>query len=232
MSGTRATFPQSAQPEASVAPDSGESLGTFPPAAPSEMTATVETTCDQELIESSLSGSSEAFGALVRRYQHRLYHSLVHMLGSSEDAQDVAQDAFVQAFQKLGTFRGQSGFYSWLYRIAMNTAISSRRKPRQPTVSVEAMREQSGEEPADHRGSAAPAHAMEVAERQQVVRSALAALSEEFRTCVVLKEMDGLSYEEIAGILDCPIGTVRSRIHRGRLELREKLRSFLATGTE
>lgn len=232
MSGTRTTFPQSVDPPATAAPDSGESLGTFSPAAPSEMTATVETLCDQELIESSLSGSSEAFGALVRRYQHRLYHSLVHLLGSSEDAQDVAQDAFVQAFQKLATFRGQSGFYSWLYRIAMNTAISSRRKTRRPTASVEALREQTGEEPADQRGSSAPAYAMEVAERQQVVRAALSALSEEFRTCVVLKEMDGLSYEEIAGILDCPIGTVRSRIHRGRLELREKLRSFLTIGTE
>lgn len=232
MSGTRTTFPPSATPEAAAAPDSGESLGTFSPAAPSEMSATVETLCDQELIESSLSGSSEAFGALVRRYQHRLYHSLVHMLGSSEDAQDVAQDAFVQAFQKLGTFRGQSGFYSWLYRIAMNTAISSRRKSRRPTVSVEAMREQAGIEPADQRGIAAPSHAMEVADRQTAVRTALAALSEEFRTCVVLKEMDGLSYEEIAGILECPIGTVRSRIHRGRLELREKLRTFLAAETE
>ena len=231
MSGTDTRFRLASSPGAIDAADSGEIMGTSPVAGPSEKTDMVETTCDQDLIDSSLTGSAEAFGVLVRRYQHRLYHSLVHMLGSAEDAQDVSQDAFVLAYQKLESFRGQSGFYSWLYRIAMNTAISARRRPKQPGISVDTLREQTGHEPADHRPSAAPSHALDVSEQQQLVRRALQGLSDEFRTCLVLKEMDGLSYEEIAGVLDCPIGTVRSRIHRGRQELRDKLRSLLGAET-
>ena len=182
---------------------------------------------DQELISECLSGQTEAFGQLVVRYQDRLYHTLVNVLGSRDEARDVAQDAFVHAFQKLNTFRGNSAFYSWLFRIAMNAAVSHRRKHRRIPISIEATREQTGIEPSDARPETEPAHAVELAERQALVRSALAQLPDEYRTVLVLKEMESLKYEEIAEIVGCPIGTVRSRIHRARSELREKLRILM-----
>ena len=182
---------------------------------------------DQTLIDSCLAGRREAFGQLVDRYHNRLFHSLLHMLGSTEDAQDAAQDAFVHAFEKLGTYRGQSQFYSWLFRIAFNTAVSAKRKTRRMSVSLEARRDVSGLEPSDLNPSSEPSFAMDVSDRQRIVQQALAELSEEFRTALVLKEIDGMSYDEIADVLQVPLGTVRSRIHRARLELREKLSVLL-----
>ena len=180
-------------------------------------------THDQELIAECLAGCTEAFGKLVVRYQNRLYNTLVKILGSVEDARDVAQDAFVHAFRKLDTFRGQSAFYTWLFRIAFNSAISQQRKRRKPLASIEATFEKAGIEPVDTHPIAEPAYATEVAERQMLVRQGLAQLSEEFRTVLVLKEFEGLKYDEIAELIECPIGTVRSRIHRARIELRQKL---------
>ena len=182
---------------------------------------------DQELIADCLAGQTHAFGDLVVRYQNRLFNTLVGVLGSAEDAHDVAQDAFVNAFQKLHTFRGRSAFYSWLFRIALNSAVSQKRKLNRVPVSIEAVREQSGVEPLDRHPAARPEYAMETTERQVAVRAALAELAEEFRTALVLKEMEDLSYEEIADIVGCPIGTVRSRIHRARAELRDKLQGLL-----
>ena len=184
-------------------------------------------TPDQTLIEQCLAGRREAFGQLVDRYQNRLFHSLMHLLGSTEDAQDAAQDAFVQAFEKLASFRGQSQFYSWLFRIAFNTAVSAKRKTRRMSVSLEGRRESSGAEPSDANPSNEPSYALDVSDRQRLVRQALAELSEDFRTALVLKEMDGMSYEEIADVIEVPLGTVRSRIHRARLELRDKLSMLL-----
>ena len=182
---------------------------------------------DQSLIDQTLAGRREAFGLLVERYQHRLYHGLLHALGSAEDAQDVAQDAFVKAFEKLASFKGQAAFYSWLFRIALNAGVSAKRKTRRMTASVEARREATGLEPADDDPANEPSHAMHVSDRQRLVRQALSELSDEFRTALVLKEMDGMSYEEIATVVDVPLGTVRSRIHRARLELRAKLGMLL-----
>lgn len=184
-------------------------------------------TDEQQLIAECLSGQTEAFGRLVVRYQDRLYNTLVQMLGSADDARDVAQDAFVHAFQKLGTFRGNSAFYSWLFRIAVNAAVTRKRKDRRKMASIEVARESSGTEPIDSHPGSEPSYPLEVAERQAVVRQALAGLSEEYRTVLVLKEMEGLKYEEIAEIVGCPIGTVRSRIHRARSEMREKLEAVL-----
>lgn len=180
-------------------------------------------TPDQTLIDGCLGGNTEAFALLVERYQQRLYGSLVHLTGSSELARDVAQDAFVLAFEKLSTFRGQSQFYSWLFRIAMNAAASARRKHRKMTMSVDSLREATGEEPVDASPYSIPSQSLETAERQWLVQRALAELSEEFRSVLVLKEIDELKYEEIAEILQIPVGTVRSRIHRARQELRAKL---------
>ncbi len=178
---------------------------------------------DQQLIEACLAGQNEAFGELVLRYQDRLFHTLLYVTGAADQAHDVAQDAFVHAFTKLSTFRGESAFYSWLFRIAMNAAVSRKRRDRRMSASLDAARENAGHEPTDADPCSQPSYSMEVSERQAMVRAALAELSEEYRTVLVLKEMEDLRYEEIAEIVGCPIGTVRSRIHRARSELREKL---------
>ncbi len=184
-------------------------------------------TPDQDLIDSCLAGRREAFGLLVERYQHRLYGSLVHVTGSTEQARDIAQDAFVHAFEKLSTFRGQSQFYSWLFRIALNAAISAQRKTQRVTGSVDAVKEATGQEPVDGRAGAVPWDRLETQERQMLVQRALAELPEEYRAALVLKEMDDLKYEEIAAVLQVPLGTVRSRIHRARQELRARLQIAL-----
>lgn len=177
---------------------------------------------DHQLIDLCLAGRTDAFGELVLRYQDRLYNSLVRMLGSGPDARDVAQEAFVTAFEKLDTFRREAAFYSWLYRIAYNTAISRRRK-RRATLSVDQLKEATGSEPTDPNDSNDPSYDLHTSERQQLVRDALNDLAPEFRDVLILKEMDGLRYDEIAEIIDIPIGTVRSRIHRARHEMKQKL---------
>jgi len=182
---------------------------------------------EKQLIRECLAGRTEAFGELVIRYQDRLYNALCGILNSPDDARDVAQDAFVQAFQQLKTFRGQSAFYSWLFRIALNAAASQRRRTRRNVTSIDAAREQAVRDPPDRHPASAPSHAMETDERRAAVRSALARLPAEFRIPLVLKEIDGMKYHEIAAVIGCPVGTVRSRIHRARGELRERLELLL-----
>ena len=182
---------------------------------------------EKQLIRECLAGRTEAFGELVIRYQDRLFHALVGIIGSPDDARDVVQDAFVQAFQKLKTFRGQSAFYSWLFRIALNAAASQRRRTRRKPASIDAARDQSGSDPPDPHPDAAPSHALEADERRAAVQSALGRLPDEFRIPLVLKEIDGMKYHEIAAIVGCPVGTVRSRIHRARTELRKRLELLL-----
>jgi RNA polymerase sigma-70 factor, ECF subfamily len=176
---------------------------------------------DAQLIDDTLAGNSSAFGRLVTRYQDRLYNTLVHVVGSTDEAYDVVQDAFVQAYLKLRSFKHNSAFYTWLYRIAFNLAISRRRRHK-PTTSIEQSRELTGGEPISH--DDAPADPLDREERVQQVRAALSNLSEEFRTVLVLREIDGCCYETIAEVLELPVGTVRSRLHRARLELREQLK--------
>jgi len=181
-------------------------------------------TDDQLLINRCRAGESAAFGLLVDRYQNRLLRTLVPLLGSVHDALDAAQDAFVLAYQKLDSFRGDSAFYSWLFRIAYNASMTSRRKRgRLPRRSLDQRQETTGEEPMDGHSGSDPAARLLSEERQQLVRTALSELDEEFRDPLVLRELEGLSYEEIAEVLDCPLGTIRSRIHRGRIELKAKL---------
>jgi RNA polymerase sigma-70 factor, ECF subfamily len=180
---------------------------------------------DLQLIDETLNGNSSAFGRLVTCYQDRLYNTLVHVTGSADDARDVCQDAFVQAFVKLKSFQRTSAFYTWLYRIALNMAISRGRKKR-PTMSVEQHRESTGEDPVAREGL--PADRLEQQERIDQVRAALSMLDDDFRTVLVLREIDGHSYDVIAEMLDLPLGTVRSRLHRARMELREQLKGVLS----
>jgi RNA polymerase sigma-70 factor (ECF subfamily) len=179
---------------------------------------------DAQLIDEVLAGQSVSFGRLVTKYQDRLYNALVHVIGSADEASDVVQDAFVQAFLKLGSFRRSSAFYTWLYRIAFNVSMSRRRR-RWPMISVEQAREASGREPLAR--DAGPSARLERQERVGQVQAALAVMSEEHRAVLVLREMDGLCYESIAEVLDLPVGTVRSRLHRARLELCEQLKEVL-----
>lgn len=178
---------------------------------------------DLALIRRCRAGDADAFGGLVLRYQDRLFAALVHLLGSLEDARDVTQDAFVLAFEKLGTFRGDSAFYSWLFRIAYNAAMTRKRKERRLPASIDEARERRGEDLSDRRSDIDPGAALDSEERQGLVRKALDELGDDYRTAIILKEIDGLRYDEIADIVGCPIGTVRSRIHRARQELRDKL---------
>src|SRR5262245_45189520 len=175
---------------------------------------------DAPLIAATLAGDTAAFGQIVGAYQDRLYNSLLRVLGSAEDARDVVQDAFVQAFLKLDSFRGSSAFYTWLYRIAFNLAMSHMRRERK-TVSLDRVKAGSGDEPGD--GQPTPAGDLLRTERVTLVHAALAELSGEYRQILVLRELEGCRYEEIAEILELPVGTVRSRLFRARLQLRDHL---------
>lgn len=184
---------------------------------------------DQDLIERSLTGEREAFGELVLRYQDRLYGSLAQMLGSVHDALDVAQDAFILAFRNLHAFRKESQFYSWLFRIAYNSAMSRhRRERRHRTSSLEDLPRETPDESCD---LADPAHSVDSQDDIQCVQQALRELPEEFRTVLVLKEIEEMPYADIAETVGCPVGTVRSRIHRGRLMLKDRLSRSLKSQT-
>jgi RNA polymerase sigma-70 factor, ECF subfamily len=179
---------------------------------------------DDQLIDATLAGDTAAFGDLVRKYQDRLFHSISHVLGSVQDAEDVLQETFVQAFLKLESFQRTSAFYTWIYRIALNTAISLRRK-KSIKVSIDHMHTKTGEEPLDP--GPPPDGRMRQQERADQVQQALSGLPEEHRTVLVLREMDDCSYEEIADILDVPVGTVRSRLHRARSQFKEQMKHVL-----
>jgi RNA polymerase sigma-70 factor (ECF subfamily) len=175
---------------------------------------------DSHWIQAARRGDAAAFGQLVRQYQDRLANALLYVCGSHDEAEDVAQEAFVQAYVKLASFAGDSAFYTWLYRIAMNAAISRRRK-RRDDESVEDNREQSGREPQD--GTEQAEERLLREERAVLVRRALGRLTDEHRTILVLREVEGCDYDEIAAVLEVPVGTVRSRLHRARLQLKEQL---------
>jgi RNA polymerase sigma-70 factor (ECF subfamily) len=186
---------------------------------------------DHSLVEACRAGQTEAFGALVERYQERLYQVLLHLSGSSEDARDILQDTFLRAYEKLAQFQGDSSFYTWVYRIGVNLALSGhrRRRLRPALQQVGNHRAARCEETADDSADADPTYPLERAEREQIVEAALRQLGPEHRAVVILKDFDGRRYEEIAAILDVPIGTVRSRLHRARCELRERLGCLIDT---
>ena len=177
---------------------------------------------DNSLIEACRAGRTEAFGVLVQRYQDRLYPTMLRLTGDAEDALDLLQDAFLRAFEKLDRFHGDSAFYTWVYRIAVNLALSGRRRRRVIA------RSRGGTpcdpaELADDLDQTDPTRPLERRERDDLIQEALDSLAPDHRAVVVMKEFDGLRYEEIAAILAIPVGTVRSRLHRARLDLREKL---------
>ncbi|VTS03415.1 RNA polymerase sigma factor [Tuwongella immobilis] len=178
---------------------------------------------DRRLIEHCLQGNLQAYGELVRRYQDRLYNAIYRVLDHADDTQDVVQEAFMNAFQSLSSFKGDSEFFTWLYRIAFNTAISLKRK-RRVLLSLEPENDGSMSlDPIDPSERTQPGASLERTEQELKLNHALQRLSPEHRLVLVLKDIEGQKYERIAEILDVPIGTIRSRLHRARLELRELL---------
>jgi RNA polymerase sigma-70 factor (ECF subfamily) len=176
---------------------------------------------EHRLIEQCRKGQTAAFGELVRRYQDRLFNTVYRLVDSTEDAQDVVQEAFLHAYQSLDRFKGDSQFFTWLYRIAVNSAISLQRKQRSTVrLSVDRGGQGSVPEPHDVSEFSQPDQALERADEERRIQSALNRLSAEHRAVLILKDLEDQKYETMAEILQVPIGTIRSRLHRARLELR------------
>ncbi|NQX89132.1 MAG: RNA polymerase sigma factor RpoE [Halioglobus sp.] len=178
------------------------------------MTA-VET--DKQLVARVKKGDSRAFDFLVLKYQHKIFGLISRYVRDADEVQDVAQEAFIKAYKALPNFRGDSAFYTWLYRIAINTAknhlVSRARRPPGKDIEVEdAVYYETG----GLREIENPENALFGAELKGVVEAAIGGLPEDLRTAITLREFDGLSYEDIADIMGCPVGTVRSRIFRAR----------------
>ena len=177
---------------------------------------------DRRLIEECLGGRREAFGELVFRYEARLYNSVIRLIHDSEDASDIVQEAFLNAFQSLASFKGDAEFFTWLYRIAFNAAISLKRKKRS-FASLDTIAAERGIDADDPSEYIRPGTALQRREDQAQIQAALGRLSIEHREVLLLKDIEGMKYEEISAILGVPIGTIRSRLHRARLELRNLL---------
>jgi RNA polymerase sigma-70 factor (ECF subfamily) len=182
---------------------------------------------DLSLVAACRAGDREAFGELVRRYQDRLYPTALRLTGRSEDALDLLQEAFLRAYRKLAQFHGHSSFYTWLYRLMVNLALSNRRRRR--LANGRPYEATSNLDLAADPDLSDPAAPLERAERDRQVQLALNALAPDHRAVLVMKDLDGMRYEEIAGTLGVPVGTVRSRLHRARGELRDRLRGLMET---
>lgn len=183
---------------------------------------------DQKLIGQVLSGDSAAFGEIVERHEDRLYNTIYRLVGSADDARDLLQDTFVKAYEKLGHFRGGSSLYTWLFRIAVNTSLSHRRRRKWVQMGAPA-----GDDDANPGNAVAdtaavdPADPLIAAETETLVQEAINSLDDEHRTVVVLRDIQHCDYHEIADILDVPPGTVKSRLHRARMMLRDRLEPLL-----
>ena len=178
---------------------------------------------ENQLIDQALTGDRAAFTCLVEQNQDRLFASMLQVTGSPDEAEEVVQDAFIRAFIKLDTFKRNSQFFTWLYRIAFNSALTRRRR-RRAKVSLDYSREHNGLEVIDQ-GEQAD-EPMLRQERISMVRGAMTKLTDEHRAILVLREMEENSYEDIAEILDISIGTVRSRLSRARRQLKLTLEAM------
>lgn len=190
---------------------------------------------DQALVQRAQAGDKHAFELLVAKYQRKLARLLSRFIRDPAEVEDVTQEAFIKAYRALPAFRGDSAFYTWLYRIAINTAknyLASQGR-RAPTSTEYDAEEAEGFEAAEQlRDVETPEAVMLTKEIGETVTAAMDALPEELRTAITLREIDGLSYEEIAEAMNCPIGTVRSRIFRAREAIAEKLRPLLGTSKD
>jgi len=180
---------------------------------------------DLPLLDRFKGGDQTAFEELVLKYQDRIYNLCRHMLGNAHDAQDAAQDTFIKAYQNLKKFRPGSSLYTWIYRIAVNTCLDHKKRPfftslfRNSGEGEEFIVEQVSEAPS-------PERLYESKQTGAIIQRSLKRLSPKLRTIIILKEIEGLSYEEIAEVLEISVGTVKSRISRAREELRELIKKI------
>ena len=184
---------------------------------------------DEELVLRVQRGDKAAFDSLVRKYQHKITQLINRYIKDPDEALDVAQESFIKAYRALSSFRGESAFYTWLYRIAINTAknhIAMRsRRPTDDDIDYEVAEQFEGDTRLKQLET--PEGLLLTDELALVIQSALNDLPEELRSAITLREFDGLSYEEIASVMDCPVGTVRSRIFRAREAIDNRLKSVL-----
>lgn len=189
-----------------------------------------ESESDQALVELVQQGDKRAFDLLVRKYQHKIISVVTRYVSDWSEAQDVAQEAFIRAYRAIAAFRGDSAFYTWIYKIAINTAknhlVSRGRRPPIGDIAIEDAVQLDGA--SQLRDRATPERELLRQEIEQTVFATVEDLPEELRTAITLREVDGLSYEEIAEAMNCPIGTVRSRIFRARDAIDQKLRPLLS----
>lgn len=196
---------------------------------------TTEREIDQLLVERVQRGDKKAFELLVVKYQRKLMRLISRLIRDQAEAEDVVQEAFIKAYRALSQFRGDAAFYTWLYRIGINTAknylVTVNR--RAPTSTESDAEEAETFDDAEHlRDINTPESMLATKQIAQTVNAAMDALPEELRTAITLREIEGLSYEEIADVMGCPIGTVRSRIFRAREAIAEKLRPLLDTAMD
>ena len=190
---------------------------------------------DRQLVERAQRGDKRAFELLVEKYQRRLGRLLSRFIRDPSEVEDVMQEAFIKAYRALPAFRGDSAFYTWLYRIGINTAKNylaamGRRAPTSTELEAE---EAEGHEDGERlRDLNTPENLLLSREIADTVNSTIESLPEELRTAIQLREIEGMSYEEIANIMDCPIGTVRSRIFRAREAIAERLRPLIGTSKD
>ena len=188
-----------------------------------------ERSIDQALVEQVQRGDKQAFDVLVLKYQNKIIQLVNRYVHDSDEARDVAQEAFIKAYRAIGRFRGDSAFYTWLYRIAINTAknylVASGRRP--PRSDIDAQDAEQYEGATGLKEYATPERLLQKDEIQGAIAEAIDALPDDLRTAITLRELEGLSYEEIAQTMDCPIGTVRSRIFRARDAIDTRLKPLL-----
>jgi len=219
-----------------VAPAVQPGLGGIAPATRNPSQARMsDREIDQQLVERAQRGDKRAFELLVTKYHRKLERLLSRLIRDPAEIEDVAQEAFIKAYRALPNFRGDSAFYTWLYRIGINTAKNylialGRRAPT--STEFDSEEAESFEDATGLRDINTPESELATKQIAQTVNDAIAALPEELRTAITLRELDGLSYEEIAQIMNCPIGTVRSRIFRAREAVAEKLRPQLGTAKD
>ncbi len=185
---------------------------------------------DQQLVERAQSGDKRAFELLVIKYQRKVERLLSRLIRDQAEIEDVTQESFIKAYRALAGFRGDSAFYTWLYRIAVNTAknyLVTQGKKAPTTTDFDAEEAEGFEDAVGLRDIATPDAELATKQIAEIVNNTIDKLPEELRTAITLREIDGMSYEEIAEIMDCPIGTVRSRIFRAREAVAEKLRPQL-----
>ena len=184
---------------------------------------------DRELVERVQRGDKAAFDLLVRKYQHRLVKLISRYVRDQAEVMDVAQESFIKAYRALPRFRGDSAFYTWLYRIAINTAknhiVAQSRRP--PDTDLDAADAEQFADGSDLQELATPERIALRDEIQAAVAGAIDDLPEDLRVAITLRELDGLSYEEIAQTMECPIGTVRSRIFRAREAINRRLEPLI-----